>query len=74
MADSMKYVYTTIQREGEKSRWVKIGVGFVNRDDSINVYLDAFPVNGKMHVRDASQGGLKHKGRKPLTDKFKIED
>jgi len=26
--------------------------GFVNRDGSLNVFLDALPVNGKPHIRD----------------------
>ena len=34
------------------SRWTKIGVGFVNRDNSINVVLDAMPLNGRFHIRD----------------------
>lgn len=48
----IKYVYTIVEREGdEKKRWVKIGVGFINKDDSINIYLDALPLNGKMNLR-----------------------
>ncbi len=33
-------------------RWTKIGIGFVNRDNSINIVLDANPVNGRLHIRD----------------------
>jgi hypothetical protein len=32
----------------KKSRWTKIGAGFVNRDGSIGVQLDAIPVGGKI--------------------------
>lgn len=46
-----KAVYTIVERQ-QKSRWVRIGIGFVNRDGSINVRLDAVPVNGKLHLRD----------------------
>ena len=49
----MKAVYV-IRENGEKSSWTKIGVAFVNRDDSLNVILDAVPVNGKLHIRDFS--------------------
>ena len=35
-----------------KDRWTKIGVGFVNRDNSINVVLDALPINGRFQIRD----------------------
>jgi len=34
-----------------KSRWVKIGIAFVNKDNSINVLLDAFPRDGKIQLR-----------------------
>jgi len=53
MEESMKHVFTMLEKEGEeKTRWVKIGVGFVNKDNSINVYLDALPINGKINIRD----------------------
>ncbi len=39
------------EQEG-KNRWTKVGVGFVNRDSSINVILDAIPINGRLHIRD----------------------
>lgn len=54
---SLKDVYTINEGPGSpeseaKSRWTKVGIGFVNRDDSINVVLDAIPVNGRLHIRD----------------------
>ena len=39
-------------KEGDKARWVRIGIGFVNGDQSINVKLDATPINGELHIRD----------------------
>jgi len=48
-----KQVYTIIEKEGEeKSHWVRVGVAFVNRDHSLNIRLNALPVNGLLHVRD----------------------
>ena len=32
--------------------WVRVGAAFVNRDGSLNVRLDAVPVNGKLQIRD----------------------
>lgn len=32
----------------KKSRWTKIGAGFVNRDGSIGIQLDAYPTTGKI--------------------------
>jgi hypothetical protein len=48
----MKAVYTVVERGAGKSYWVRIGVGFVNRDGSITLKLDALPVNGTIQVRE----------------------
>ena len=52
-----KVVYTIIEREASEGRdaksfWVRIGSAFVNRDGSLNVKLDALPVNGTLQIRD----------------------
>lgn len=53
---TLKDVYSISERESAskegKDRWTKIGIGFVNRDNSINVVLDALPLNGRFHIRD----------------------
>jgi hypothetical protein len=49
---NMKAVYTIIERGQGKSFWVRVGVGFTNRDGSLNLRLDAVPVNGTLQVRD----------------------
>ncbi len=38
--------------KGERTFWLSMGMAFVNRDNSINVYLDGLPVNGKLQLRD----------------------
>ena len=48
---NLKIVYTITER-GERSFWNRIGVAYVNKDGSLNIKLDAMPVNGTMHVRD----------------------
>lgn len=41
---------------GEKTQvWVKAGSAWVNRDGSLNVYLDVLPLDGKLHVREAPE-------------------
>jgi hypothetical protein len=47
-----KAVYTIVER-AEKRFWIRVGTAFVNRDLSLNVRLDASPVNGELHIRDA---------------------
>jgi len=53
----IKGVYTIVERQTDehperKNLWIQIGIAFVNRDDSLNVRLNAFPVNGQLHIRD----------------------
>ena len=40
---------------GERSRWVRIGVAFDNKDGSINVLLDAVPLSGRLQVRPRAE-------------------
>jgi len=52
-----KVVYTIVERPeraGEPPRkfWVRIGSAFINRDQSMNVRLDALPTNSMLHIRD----------------------
>lgn len=48
-----KTVYTIVeQANSEKRFWLRIGVAFVNRDQSLTVRLDAMPVNGTLHIRE----------------------
>jgi hypothetical protein len=47
-----KVVYTVVDGKDGRSHWVKLGIGFVNHDGSMNLKLDALPVNGMIQVRD----------------------
>ncbi len=50
---SYKVVYTIVDRgQDKKPIWLRIGAAFVNRDQSLNVRLDAYPQNGTLHIRD----------------------
>ena len=54
MENGIKAVFTIIENEKlEKPIFRRIGTGFVNRDASLNIFLDALPVSGKLHIRDA---------------------
>jgi hypothetical protein len=53
---NMKAVFTVIDRGQGKSIWVRVGVGFTNRDGSLNLKLDAIPVNGTLQVREWESG------------------
>ena len=51
----IKDVYAINEQSDGKSRWLKIGVAFVNKDNSLNVILDAIPTSGKLHIRDRKE-------------------
>jgi hypothetical protein len=49
----MKDVFTIIEKEEwSKGVWIKVGTAFENRDGSLNIFLDALPCNGRLHVRE----------------------
>lgn len=43
-------VFTIVERNNE-SYWSKVGRGYLNKDSSINLFLDALPTNGKLQIR-----------------------
>lgn len=47
-------VYTIISssKPGHDNYWQPIGRAFQNKDGSINVRLNALPVNGELHIRE----------------------
>ena len=56
MTKQTKAVYTIVNGKkgnSDKSYWNRIGSAFVNKDGSLNVVLNAFPVDGRLHIRDA---------------------
>lgn len=49
-------VYMLVEKEEiEEAFWVEIGTAFENRDGSINIYLYALPVNGKLQIREKKE-------------------
>lgn len=55
-ATTTRQVYSVTERvthEGPRSFWTKIGAAHENRDGSITIRLDALPLNGVLHIRDA---------------------
>jgi hypothetical protein len=62
------------QKGDEKStQWIKAGSAWVNRDGSLNVYLDVLPLDGKLHVREALEKRDGVEGKYPLTNGSSVE-
>lgn len=43
--------YLITEKGDGKSQWNKVGIAFLNQDQSINVFLEAFPKDGKVQLR-----------------------
>lgn len=50
-ASRIRSVYAVIERGHGRSFRMKLGVGFVNRDGSLTLKLDAVPLSRTLHVR-----------------------
>lgn len=45
-------VLCPVEGKDNKTYWKPMGAAFRNKDDSITVLLDGFPVNGKLQLRE----------------------
>lgn len=53
MAKEVFAITERTMRDGEmKTFWTKVGAAFENSDGSLSIMLDAFPVSGKLQVRE----------------------
>lgn len=48
-------VYVIVRHPGRDPYWLSVGKAFVNADGSLNVRLDANPIDGKLHIRPPPQ-------------------
>lgn len=51
-----------VEGNEKQSVWVRAGTAFVNRDGSMNVYLDVLPLDGKLHIRRTVRGETTARG------------
>ncbi len=63
-----KVVYTIVDRGKGRRVWLRVGVAFINRDQSLNVRLDAVPINGQLHIREAPAPGTQPSDPPPDLD------
>lgn len=45
-------VQSPIEGKDGKTYWRSMGIGFVNRDNSITIILEGLPVNGRLYVSE----------------------
>lgn len=55
------------------TRWIKIGVGWPNRDGSINLTLDAFPIGtNRLQIREDDRVSLAPGSRRPGIETMEV--
>jgi hypothetical protein len=61
-------VLCPITKKDGSTYWMRVGTGFPNKDDSVNLYLDVLPANQKLQLREMDEEDLRVKdggGRRP---------
>lgn len=56
-----KKVLSPMQNKQGKTYWLRVGNAYVNSDGSTNVWLDAYPSNGKLQIRDLDDRDLQRR-------------
>jgi hypothetical protein len=68
-----KKVLCPLDRNG-KTYWMRIGSAFINKDGSTNVYLDAYPTDRKLQIRDLDARDLQPRRREAGDDGPSLSD
>lgn len=53
--------YNIIEK-GEKTFWNRVGTAFHNHDGSINIWLEAVPLQGKIQIRPDDRDAQRQRG------------
>ena len=62
MQKRMYKVLCPIERTGGGTYWMRVGSGFTNKDDSLNIYLDAMPVKfTHLQLRELNEEDLRRR-------------
>ena len=58
----MLKVLCPVEGRNGKTFWIRVGNAFVNRDGSTNIYLNAYPLTGKLQIRPLDDRPSAHEG------------
>ena len=53
-----KKVLCPMEGKNGKTFWFRVGNAYINADGSTNVWLNAYPTNGKLQIRDLDEQDL----------------
>jgi len=60
--------YSVIKREGQDDFWLNLGLGFPHKDGKgLNVILQAYPLDGKIVLREVSTTTRRHRATRAAT-------
>ncbi|HET9597844.1 MAG TPA: hypothetical protein VFP65_19810, partial [Anaeromyxobacteraceae bacterium] len=46
-------VFAVVEKENRSAIWIRVGSAFTNRDGSVNLILDAFPIgSNRLQIRE----------------------
>ncbi|HEY0193281.1 MAG TPA: hypothetical protein VGC42_19320 [Kofleriaceae bacterium] len=54
-------VLAPITKQDGGTFWIRCGTGHLNRDSSINIYLDVLPRDGKLTLRELDEEDLRRR-------------
>ena len=54
MSPGKRYSVFAIRNVKGTTIWIKAGIAFVQPDDSMNLQLDVLPLDGHLHIREAT--------------------
>lgn len=63
-----RYAVFSIRKGKGGSVWTRAGFAYLNKDGSVNLYLDVLPIDGMLHVREA--GEKRDPPPEPKTESF----
>jgi hypothetical protein len=58
-------VISAIEKKDGGKYWMRLGSAFTNKDDSINIYLDALPKNFTLQLRELDEEDLRRREGSP---------
>ncbi len=61
MLKRMFKILCPITKKDGTTFWMRVGTGFPNKDDSVNLYLDVLPRDGKLQLRAFDERDLRDK-------------
>ena len=64
MKKMWKVICPVEKKDGTGTHWAKLGVAYGNKDESINLYLDSLPLNGKLQLREWSEEELRERDQR----------